>query len=457
MPLTLEQLGKGVVAAGLATVDELRALFGSLPADQRPRDAEKFAQLLRDKGKLTDYQSQILLQGKGASLAFGNYVLMAQLGVGASGHVFRAKHKLSGREVAIKVLAAEVAKNEKSVKRFHREVQATAKLAHPNIVRAVDAGEFNGQHYMVMEFVAGEDLASTVKTKGPLAPEDAVKCVLDAARALEYAHSKGIVHRDIKPGNLLRDHGGAVRLLDLGLVRFEESGEATGDGLTGTQQVMGTIDYMAPEQVLDTRHADARCDIYSLGCTLFYLITGRKVYEGKGVVDRIMAHRTGAIPSLEKNRNGVSPQLDIVFAKMVAKQPDQRYQKMTEVCRALERFLKGEPVEDAKGTVVHEHDDPTAMYEDGIDEGKEAEIIASVEAAEDVSLTNLPTVERADSPRPGGFAINTVATASRSSRAAAVRTVGAGATPKLNKRLLIGGAIFAAVVLIGVVVWLAMR
>src|ERR1043166_5293345 len=122
MPLTMEQFGKGVVAAGLATVEELRALYGSLPADQRPRDPERFAKLLREKEKLTEYQAQVLLQGKGNSLSFGNYVLCSQLGVGASGHVFRAKHKSSGREVAIKVLAATVAQDAKSVKRFQREV-----------------------------------------------------------------------------------------------------------------------------------------------------------------------------------------------------------------------------------------------------------------------------------------------------------------------------------------------
>lgn len=453
MPVTMEQFGKGVVAAGLATVDELRSLYGSLPAADRPRDAEQFAKFLREKGKLTDYQSQVLLQGKGSSLSFGNYALCSQLGVGASGHVFRAKHKLSGREVAIKVLAAAVAQNEKAVKRFHREVQATAQLAHPNIVRAVDAGELNGQHYMVMEFVAGEDLSNCIKSKGPLPPEDAVRCILQAARGLEYAHSQGIIHRDIKPGNMLRDHAGTVRLLDMGLVRFEDSAEATGDGLTGTQQVMGTIDYMAPEQVLDTRHADARCDVYSLGCTLWYLLTGRKLYEGKGVVDRIMQHRVGEIPSIAKQCKGVAPDLDVVFRKMVAKQPDDRYQRMTDVCTALERFLKGEPVEQPEST-------PAAVaVPTSFEPPPDEEVVAAVEAVDDVSLTNLPMVKEAPAEM-GGFAINTAVAAPRTVKAATSRpaSVAKGSTKgKLDKRILLGGAIGGAVLIVVLLVWAVLK
>lgn len=448
MPITMEQFGKGVVAAGLATVEELRGVYAALPADKRPRDPEQFAKVLREKGTISDYQSQVLLQGKGGSLTFSNYLLVSQLGVGASGHVFRAKHKLSGREVAIKVLATTVAQNEKSVKRFHREVQATAKLAHPNIVRAVDAGEFNGQHYMVMEFVAGEDLSNLVKAKGPLPPNDAVRCLLDAARGLEYAHSQGIIHRDIKPGNMLRDKAGMVRLLDMGLVRFEDPGEATGDGLTGTQQVMGTVDYMAPEQVLDTRNADARCDIYSLGCTLYFCLTGRKVYDGKGVVDRIMQHRTGEIPSIAKQIKGASPDLDVLFRKMVAKLPDDRYQKMTEVCAALERFLNGEPVEKVEEPVAAAVGDAGGLLPVGDDEE-----VAMVEAADDVSLTNLPTVETA-APAGGfgGFAINTATATPRTTKAATPRPA-AGVKKPIDKRLLIGGAVGAVVLVVGLILW----
>lgn len=448
MAVTVEQFGKSLVTAGIATADELRAWWTALPAAQRPRDAETFAKLWREQGKLSEYQSQVLLQGKPAALGFSNYVLVSQLGVGASGAVFKAKHKTSGRTVAIKVLAQTLASNEKAVKRFHREMQATAKLTHPNIVRAIDAGEFNGQHFMVMEFVEGEDLSSRVKKQGVMDGETAAKCLLQAARGLEYVHANGIIHRDIKPGNLLIDHSGNVKILDLGLVRYEDPEEATGENLTGTQQVMGTIDYMSPEQVVDTRHADARSDVYSLGCTLWFLLTGRKLYDAKGVVDRIMKHRTGAIPELDKEIPGTSPQLAALFTKMVAKQPGDRYQSMTEVCAALERVLRGEPESgpvDLSGA-----------------EADEAEAIATVEAVEDVSLTSLPTVEAASSaeiPTFGGFAVNTaeatvsVATKPTARPAAKLKP----AKKPIDPRLLIGGGAAVILLLIAAVAWVVMH
>lgn len=448
MAVTVEQFGKSLVTAGIATADELRAWWTALPAAQRPRDAETFAKLWREQGKLSEYQSQVLLQGKPAALGFSNYVLVSQLGVGASGAVFKAKHKTSGRTVAIKVLAQTLASNEKAVKRFHREMQATAKLTHPNIVRAIDAGEFNGQHFMVMEFVEGEDLSSRVKKQGVMCGETAAKCLLQAARGLEYVHANGIIHRDIKPGNLLIDHSGNVKILDLGLVRYEDPEEATGENLTGTQQVMGTIDYMSPEQVVDTRHADARSDVYSLGCTLWFLLTGRKLYDAKGVVDRIMKHRTGAIPELDKEIPGTSPQLAALFTKMVAKQPGDRYQSMTEVCTALERVLRGEP-ESGPGDLS------------GAEAG-EAEAIATVEAVEDVSLTSLPTVEAASSaeiPTFGGFAVNTaeatvsVATKPTARPAAKLKP----AKKPIDPRLLIGGGAAVILLLIAAVAWVVMH
>jgi len=348
MAQTLEQFGKSLIAAGLMTKDELRAWFTGMPADKRPRDAEALARALAADGKISKYQSAVLLQGKPQALAFGHYVLVSQLGSGASGHVFKARHKNSARDVAIKVLAAEVAQDPTSVKRFRREVEAAGRLEHRHIVRAVDAGEFNGQHYLVMEYVDGADLASIVKSRGPLPVDEAVHCILQAAEGFRFAHEAGVVHRDVKPGNLLLDKNGTVRILDLGLVRFE--GE--GDGLTATQQVMGTVDYMSPEQSADTKRADARADIYSLGVTLWYLLTGRRMYDSKNMVERIMMHRSAPIPSLTSVRHEVPPALDAVFRRMVAKRPDDRYQTMAEVGRALQGFLEGAAQEAAPAEVM---------------------------------------------------------------------------------------------------------
>jgi len=425
-PSTLEQFGKDLVGAGVVSADELRSLWKSLPAADRPRTAPAFAAVLQQHGLISDYQRQVALQGKAATLAFGNYVLSSQLGTGASGHVFRAKHKTSGREAAIKVLAAEVAKDEKAVKRFHREVQATARLTHPNIVRAFDAGEFKGSHYLIMEYVAGRDLSSTVKSDGPLTPELAARCILQAAEGLAYAHAAGIIHRDIKPGNLLLDERRNVRILDLGLVRFEEAGEATGDGLTGTQQVMGTIDYMSPEQVVDTRHADARCDVYSLGCTLWFLLTGRKLYEGKGLVDRIMAHRSAAIPSLVQHCPAASPQLAAIFQKMVAKSPDERFQTMTEVGRALRRYLDGQ-ADDVEWPNESATEPQPTVAEANFASAQVADAKASVG---DVAIVTAPSIHRPT-----------------------VAATPAGIVRRPNRYVLLGGGAIIAVLLLGGLAW----
>ena len=339
----LQTFAQAVVDLGLADAQELTQLVGRLPADKRT-DPTTLARTLIELAKLTKFQAQNLLQGRARGLRFGDYLVLDGIGSGGMGHVYRARHRRMDRVVALKVLAAASLKNAESVARFQREVRAAAKLMHPNIVTAFDAGDQDGVHYLVMEYVDGPDLASLVKKRGPLGEAAALDYVQQAARGFAFAHSKGIVHRDIKPGNLLVASDGAVKILDLGLARLndhsDEADAQARDELTQGGQVMGTLDYMAPEQALNTSRADAKSDVYSLGCTLYRIVCGENVYGGTTVVEKILAHREQPIPSIRRLRPEIAPSVDALISRMVAKRPADR-PTMNEVVEAVEAIKRG--------------------------------------------------------------------------------------------------------------------
>lgn len=320
----------------LLSADELARAEATAPG----AGGKAFAQALVDAGLITAFQAEMLLAGKQDKLRIGNYDLLAKLGTGGTGTVYKARHRKLKRDCAIKVLGRNLCKDKSFVQRFQREIETIAQLDHPNIVRAYDADEAKVGHYLVMEFVAGQDLASVVQKHGPMSVADAVAAILQAARGLAYVHARKMIHRDMKPANLLRDGDGVVKVTDLGLARTGR-GALINNSLTQAGGVLGTVDYMPPEQALDSTNLDHRSDIYSLGATLYFLLIGGPPYPGQTMIETIMKHREAPIPSLTAARPDVPAALEELFRRMMAKAVDERVQSMNEVVCSLEMILSG--------------------------------------------------------------------------------------------------------------------
>jgi WD40 repeat protein/tRNA A-37 threonylcarbamoyl transferase component Bud32 len=260
------------------------------------------------------------------------YRVLRRLGAGGMGTVWLAEHAVMNRPVAVKLIHPDLVAHPGAAARFLREVRAAARLHHPNIVTAFDAEAGDGGCLLVMEYVEGESLSARVR-RGPLPVAEACRAVRDAARGLAHAHAAGLTHRDVKPANLVRTADGVTKVLDFGLVGFADAGPAAGTDLTAANAVMGTPDYIAPEQAMDAHAADARSDVYSLGCTLYHLLAGRVPYSHPSALEKVIAHRDpeqrpAAIPNLPTGLGGV-------VRRMMAKEPGDRYPTAAAVADAL--------------------------------------------------------------------------------------------------------------------------
>jgi len=316
----------------------LEQLRKDVPADVLENEqalAEKFVAA----GLLTHWQTEKLLQGKHKGFLLGNYKLLRHLGSGGMSTVFLAEHKHMRQRRAIKVLPQNRVNDSSYLGRFYREARAAAALDHPNIVRAYDVDSDGDNHYLVMEYVEGTDLQKLVALQGVLPFETAAEYVRQSAFGLAHAHLVGLIHRDIKPANLLVDPKGTVKILDMGLARFADDEKQASLTQMHDENVLGTADYLAPEQAINSHTVDARADIYSLGCTLYFALTGHPPFPEGTLTQRLLMHQQREPAPIAKDRPDVPKDLVGICKRMMAKSLDERFQNAEDVEQALARWL----------------------------------------------------------------------------------------------------------------------
>lgn len=305
---------------------------------QLPENVEVVAAHFVDAGLISNWHCEKLLDGKYKGFFLDKYKLLGHLGTGGMSSVYLAEHTLMHQQRAIKVLPKSRVADSSYLARFYLEAKASASLDHRNIVRAYDIDNDGDTHYLVMEYVKGRDLQNIVKDDGPLDYELAVRYLIQAAEGLEHAHQKGLIHRDIKPANLLVDNQGVVKILDLGLALFSND-ETASLTVAHNENVLGTADYLAPEQALNSHTVDVRADIYSLGCAFYYMLTGHPPFPDGSLAQRIAKHQTSMPADITIDRPDCPKELVAICVKMIRKKPEERYSSAGEVMTALEGWL----------------------------------------------------------------------------------------------------------------------
>jgi serine/threonine protein kinase len=343
-PTTSNEFLELVRKSGVVDEKRLEAYVQRMRASRAlPEDLGKLAGVLVRDAVLTHFQAEQFLLGKWRRFTIGKYKVLERVGAGGMGSVYLCEHKFMRRRVAVKVLPMAKAEDSSALERFYREARAVAALDHPNIVRAYDIDQDDKLHFLVMEYVDGTNLQEIVKRHGPMDSVRVAHYMRQSAAGLQHAfQTAGVVHRDIKPGNVLIDRNGVVKVLDMGLARFFHDEE---DVLTKKydENVLGTADYLAPEQALDSHGVDIRADIYSLGATFYFCLTGNTPFTEGTVAQKLIWHQTRQPKRIQLIRPEVPDGLAAIVEKMMAKDPGQRYQTPADVIEALAPWTR-EPI-----------------------------------------------------------------------------------------------------------------
>jgi serine/threonine-protein kinase len=323
--------------SGVLTDRQFEDIKSKVLNGEYPNESNALAEQLVKEKILTEYQVKRFLANKSHGLVVGRYAILDRLGSGSMGRVYKAHHLMMDRVVALKIIAPEIATNERVVARFQREMRLVGRLDHPNVVRAFDADKVNSVLFIVMEYVSGVSLGQRLR-EGPIPRAEMISYATQAALGLAHAHAQGIVHRDVKPSNLLVTEDKKIKILDLGLGVLMEADNsasfATADGIA-----VGTVDYMSPEQACG-RDVDGRSDLFSLGCAMYHLMTGRLPFPGDSQIDRLGRRISGRLVPLTDVMPDAPPGLVQVMDKLLAHKPEDRFQSGDEAAEALQALIR---------------------------------------------------------------------------------------------------------------------
>ncbi|MFL5245280.1 MAG: serine/threonine-protein kinase [Gemmataceae bacterium] len=411
--------------SGLLSDKQFSDAESTLPEATRGRHV---ARKLVEQGILTRFQAERLLAGRTGGFVLGQYRILDQLGSGGMGRVYKAEHRTMRRLVALKLLAPDLLKTERAQELFKREVRAVAQLHHPNIVTAYDANHVGDRYYLILEYVEGPNLDQLVREQGPLPVGQACDFIRQVALGLQHAHELGMVHRDIKPANLLIQRGdgrssrSVAKISDFGLARLHESDLMTSDGMgtivTKDNVIMGTPDYLSPEQARSLHKVDIRSDLYSLGCTFYFLLAGRTPFPGGNTLEKLVRHGTEQARPLSEFRSDIPAPIVALIEKLMAKEAADRFQTPADLAAALEPFAVGGLTawaarKSAEEIGEEETPDDSDLVLEGVGSGEAAALVSTLSSdlsptslvTADFSGTRLPRVHHPDRHRRLGLAV----------------------------------------------------